>query len=307
MQQNAGYPDNQYGFKSAAQLFAPISAQIPKYCFAEDKYWFVIEAELEDGRRWELSRYYEDFYDFQIALLTEFPIEAGNTQQQQKRSLPYMPGPVNYVTDAITQGRLRNLDDYVKNLLAQPPHISRSNLVKQFFAPREGDYEMDLTADDDEYRLSGQSHPSAESPAGPVSAQSSGNNLNGNGYAGLSATPRQPGNLGPGQQGMGHHHQGSSVGQAPQVSPLGQGQAAPPMKVKFHFNGEVYAIRVPNDIAFESLLDRICERLRIPAGEEVHLSYKDEATNDRPSLLSNNDLDRALQRNEKLFLFVEQV
>ena len=242
--------------------------------------------------------------------MTEFPIEAGNTQQQQKRSLPYMPGPVNYVTDAITQGRLRNLDDYVKNLLAQPPHISRSNLVKQFFAPREGDYEIDPNAEDDEYRLSGQSEPLAESPADPASAQSSGNNLNGNSYGGPSATPRQhsSGGLGPGQPGMGHHHQGSSLGQpSPQVAPLGDGQGAPPMKVKFHFNGEVYAIRVPNDIAFESLLDRICERLRIPPSEEVHLSYKDEATNDRPSLLSNNDLDTALQRNEKLFLFVEQV
>lgn len=303
--QSAGYADDQYGFKNTTQLLAPISARIPKYCFAEDKYWFVIEAELEDGSRWELSRYYEDFYDFQIALLTEFPVEAGNTPQQQKRSLPYMPGPVNYVTDAITQGRLRNLDDYVKNLLAQPPHISRSNLVKQFFAPREGDYECEPLVEDDEYRLSGQSQPSGESPADPASAQPSGNNLNGNGY---SATPRQPGGLGHDQSASGHHQQGSSLGQPDQVSPLGQGQgAAPPMKVKFHFNGEVYAIRVPNDIAFESLVDRICERLRIPEGEEVHLSYKDEATNDRPSLLSNNDLDRALQRNEKLFLFVEQV
>ncbi|SPN99874.1 related to bud emergence mediator BEM1 [Cephalotrichum gorgonifer] len=303
--QNPDDPNDQYGYKTP-QLLTPISAHIPKYCFAEDKYWFVIEAELEDGRRWELSRYYEDFYDFQIALLTVFPVEAGNTAQQQKRSLPYMPGPVNYVTDAITQGRLRNLDDYVKNLLAQPPHISRSNLVKQFFAPREGDYEIDPNAgDDDEYRLSGQSPPSnLESPADPVSGQSSRNNLNGNGYPGLSSTPRQPGGLGPGQPAMGHQDYPQ-----PSQTPLSGGgpQGMASMKVKFHFNGEVYAIRVPSDISFENLQDKICERLRIPPGDEIHLSYKDEATNDRPSLLSNNDLNRALERNEKLFLFVEQV
>lgn len=141
-------------------LYAPLSARIPRYCFAEDKYWFVIEAALEDGRHWELSRYYEDFYDFQIALLTEFPAEAGNTGTQ-KRTLPYMPGPVNYVTDAITEGRLHNLDAYVKNLLQQPPYISRCNLVRQFFAPREGDYEIDLnTAEGDEYRLSAGSQQS---------------------------------------------------------------------------------------------------------------------------------------------------
>src|SRR3569833_2691268 len=115
---------NAYGAKSTSQLYAPISARIPRYCFAEDKKKYVIETKHKKKHHWELQRYYEDFYDFQIALLTEFPAEAGNTGEQ-KRTLPYMPGPVNYVTDAITEGRLHNLDAYVKNLLLQPPHISR--------------------------------------------------------------------------------------------------------------------------------------------------------------------------------------
>ena len=306
MQQAGAYPNSMYGFKSASQLFAPVAAQIPKYCFADEKYWFVIEAELENGRRWELSRYYEDFYDFQIALLTEFPVEAGNTPAQ-KRTLPYMPGPVNYVTDQITQGRLRNLDEYVKNLLAQPPHISRCNLVKQFFAPREGDYEIEPNPENDDYRLSGQS--STESPGDAASRQSSRNNLNGNAYGVGSATPRQPGSGGfNGPPGM-----------APQIPSLppqqlsyaplssGMNQGTPSMKVKFHFNGELYAIRVPTDVSFQQLYDKVCERLRIPPGDELQLSYKDEQTNDKPSLLSDNDLNRALERNEKLFLFAELV
>ncbi|KFX95572.1 hypothetical protein V490_03777, partial [Pseudogymnoascus sp. VKM F-3557] len=149
-QQNQQYAAQQQAQAQAAassQLFSPVSAHIPRYWFSEDKYWFVIEAALEDGRHWELQRYYEDFYDFQIALLTEFPAEAGNTGTQ-KRSLPYMPGPVNYVTDQITDGRRHNLDAYVKNLLTQPPYISRCTLVKQFFAPREGDFEIDPEAPD---------------------------------------------------------------------------------------------------------------------------------------------------------------
>lgn len=199
-QQQMGQQQSGYASRSTSQLFAPIQARIPRYCFAEGKYWFVIEAMLEDGRQWELSRYYEDFYDFQIALLTEFPAEAGNTGTQ-KRSLPYMPGPVSYVTDAITEGRLHNLDAYVKNLLNQPPYISRCMLVKQFFAPREGDYEIDLNeAGAGEYRLSqGSQMSSVDGPGGGggASRQSSRNNLNGSagggsgGYAGLSATPRQ--------------------------------------------------------------------------------------------------------------------
>ena len=79
------------------------------------------------------------------------------------------------------------------------------------------------------------------------------------------------------------------------------------MKVKLSFNGDLIAIRVPNDIQFRDLYEKIRERLKSPAGEQIQLFYKDEATGDRPSMISNNDLDLALQRNEKLLLYVEQV
>ena len=262
---------------------------------------------LEDGRNWELSRYYEDFYDFQIALLTEFPAEAGNTGTQ-KRTLPYMPGPVNYVTDAITEGRLHNLDAYVKNLLNQPPYISRCNLVKQFFAPREGDYEMDSAGNgqgEGEYRLSQGSQPSStESPAdGSASRQSSKNNLNGMGYGGLSATPRQMSN---GNPSMGR--QGSALSHPSQTSlsgPHGHQQQSSAMKVKMYYNNDLIAIRVPTDIQYQSLSDKIRDRLKLASGAQIQLYYKDEPTGDKPSLASNEDLDEALQRNEKLLLFVE--
>jgi bud emergence protein 1 len=271
----APFQQPSHGSHSSPPLVAPIQARIPRYCFAEDKYWFVIEAVLEDGRSWELSRYYEDFYDFQIALLTEFPAEAGNTGTQ-KRTLPYMPGPVNYVTDAITEGRLHNLDAYVKNLLGQPAYISRCNLVKQFFAPREGDYEMEQGADGEEYRLSqGSHHSSTESPAGaPGQAP---RNMNGNGYQG------------------GMHQQ-----QPPQ-----QQQQLAAMKIKMYYNGDLIALRVPSDIQFDQLCDKIRDRLKLADGDELQLFYKDEPTGDKPNLLSNHDLDIALQRNEKLLLYVE--
>jgi hypothetical protein len=128
-------------FDSNSPLYAPISAKISEYDFAENKFWFIIQAVLDDGRHWVLSRHYEDFYDFQIALLTNFPAEAG-TAGTRKRTLPWMPGPVANVTDEITEGRRRNLNAYLKNLLEQPEYISRCSLVKQFFSPREGDYEI---------------------------------------------------------------------------------------------------------------------------------------------------------------------
>lgn len=294
---------NPYAAKSNSELFAPVSACIPRYCFAEDKYWFVIDATLEDGRSYELSRYYEDFYDFQIALLTEFPAEAGNTGTQ-KRTLPYMPGPVNYVTDAITEGRLHNLDAYVKNLLAQPPYISRCMLVKQFFSPREGDFEVGDDRDG-EYRLSGASQPSStDSPHDGASRQSSRNNLNSNGYSGLSAAPNRP--AGPiGQPQI--QRQGSTLSQPSQTSlSPGVNQAGAAMKVKLAYNDDMIAIRVPSDIQFRELYEKIRERLKIPAGDHIQLSYKDEPSGEKPAMISDNDLDNALSRNDKLLLYVER-
>ncbi|KAI0404154.1 hypothetical protein F4802DRAFT_607604 [Xylaria palmicola] len=295
LQQNIAAP------KPMSQLYAPISARIPRYCFAEDKYWFVIEAVLEDGRHWELSRYYEDFYDFQIALLTEFPEEAGNTTTK-KRTLPYMPGPVNYVTDAITEGRLHNLDQYVKNLLGQPAYISKCNLVRQFFAPREGDYEIDPNSIGDDYRLSTGSRSSTDSPKDENSRQSSRNNLNGPGYSGLSAAPRQM------QNGQPHMaRQASSLSQPSQssLSP-GIGQRPAACKVKIHFNNDTFLIRVPGDISFQQLYEKIRERTKVASGEQIQLFYRDEASGDKLNLMSNNDLNYALDHNDKLVIFVEQ-
>jgi bud emergence protein 1 len=287
---------NQFASESTTDLFAPVQARIPRYCFAEDKYWFVIEAMLEDGRHWELSRYYEDFYDFQIALLTEYPAEAGNTGTQ-KRSLPYMPGPVNYVTDAITEGRLHNLDAYVKNLLNQPPYISRCNLVKQFFAPREGDYEIDPTNNGEEYRLSQGSQGSAGSPGGGQRG------YNGGGYGGPNATPRQMNS----QPSMNRQH--SSLSQPSQQS-LGAGQdgqamPAEAVKVKMYYNGDLIALRVPKDIMYDQLRERIQDRLKVSAPERMRISYKDEMSGEKPTLNNDRDLDDALNRNPKLMLYVD--
>ena len=150
---------------------------------------------MEDGRHWELSRAYQDFYDFQIALLSEFPEEAGNAGKQ--RTLPFMPGPVTYVTVQISHMRRESLDDYIKKLLRMSSYISRCHLVRQLFAPKEGDRPIEGGGGDSHSdghndghndavagyrRLSGGSQPSSGglSPNG-VTPQSSGS-LNGAAY-----------------------------------------------------------------------------------------------------------------------------
>ncbi|KAA6411656.1 MAG: hypothetical protein FRX48_04937 [Lasallia pustulata] len=138
--------------KSAQILGAPILASVPRYHFNNDKDWYIVECVLEDGRECQLSRSYEDFYDFQTALLQKFPIEAGQ-RAPYTRTIPYMPGPVTKVTDYISSSRRESLNDYLKELLTLPPHISKCELIRQLFKPRLGDSERDLNKErgDDQF------------------------------------------------------------------------------------------------------------------------------------------------------------
>ncbi|KAI9844820.1 MAG: bud emergence protein 1 [Sclerophora amabilis] len=308
-----------YPRPSSSQLLAPVSASIPRYCFANEKFWYILRAVMEDGRHWELSRFYQDFYDFQIALLTEFPEEAGNAGKP--RTLPFMPGPVTYVTDAISSGRQQNLDEYIKKLLTMPAYISQCQLVRQLFAPKDGDIEIDPNASDGFDRMSGASQQSSnESPEGD-SRQSSRANLNGNGYQpGLSAPPPRSGQHRP-QPSVSNgvaqavhlrsasdlhppqmDRQGSSLTQKSSGSQVAANSTGA-LKIKIFYQDDLIAIRVPNDVGYEKLRDKLQSRLGV-VGNDLHIQYKDEPSNEFREMHSDDDLDLALQRNPKLTLYV---
>jgi len=85
-------------------------------------------------------------------------------------------------------------------------------------------------------------------------------------------------------------------GAAPTPSPAGA------LKIKVYFQDDLIAIRVPNDISFQQLKEKLRDRLKVE--EDIILSYNDEPSNSRAELLSDYDLDVAIQRNPKLQLFV---
>lgn len=71
-----------------------------------------------------------------------FPVEAG--KEERERILPFMPGPLENVTDEITQERQVDLDKYCKDLLKLPGYLAESELVqRQLFGIHEGDIELD--------------------------------------------------------------------------------------------------------------------------------------------------------------------
>jgi bud emergence protein 1 len=289
---------------------APISASVPRYCFDNDMYWYIIECQMEDGRWWELSRYYADFYDFQIALLEMFPEEAGN--MGKPRTLPFMPGPVQHVTDAISNGRRQNLDEYIKKIVATPPHISKSMLVRNLFKPKPGqDFEIDPNALGEDYRLSGGSQHSLT----PVSRTTSNQQGPGMSYGGMpppsarASQQRGPMSAGPGMNMGGPpflHSQASNLTQASNSSSMKGAQSAAAgtgaMKVKVFFQDDIIALRLPQDVVFAALKEKLMERLKVR--DDIVIQYKDEPTNTLLDLDNDDNLDVALQRNPKLALYV---
>ncbi|CUA73816.1 Protein scd2/ral3 [Schizosaccharomyces pombe 972h-] [Rhizoctonia solani] len=144
-----------------------VYASVPSFHFENKEYWFRINARYAPyppherapappERDLVLYRVYDDFYDFQIALLDALPVEAGRqtpngspipapepNQPPPDRLLPYMPGPLNYVDDSITTIRCKELDEYVGNLCdlanRNGAHVLSHPLVCKFFSPRPGD------------------------------------------------------------------------------------------------------------------------------------------------------------------------
>ncbi|TGZ82574.1 hypothetical protein EX30DRAFT_190928 [Ascodesmis nigricans] len=293
-------------------LVSPISGSVDSYSYESGRYWYQVNAVMEDGRSWALRRYYEDFYDFQIAILDEFKEEAGHTGQP--RILPYMPGPVTYVTDTISAARRASLDDYIKKLLSMPPYISRSRLVKLLFAPRPGDVEVTGRT---QHRESSGSHQSSDSSE--PSRQSSSQNLASNGY-GLSAPPprltqgripssagvvngaaghiRTPSDLRP--AGMHRNDTGISIASGNSQTTVSSG-VANMTKIKIEYDGELIAIRIPQDVTYAMLVDKLRDRI---GGGIERIRYRDEMSGRMEEIWNDQDLGEALRSNGKLKLVV---
>lgn len=306
-----GQPRQQYRASTSSQL-APVKACVPRYCFADDIFWFIIECQMEDGRHWELQRLYQDFYDLQIQLIATYPVEAGTNGGE--RTLPFMPGPVTYVTDNISNGRRANLDEYIKNLLKLGSHITTGPLVKGFFAPRQGDYEIDPdVVAQEEYRLSQQSAQSSD-PSQGASRQSSADQL---AQASTPVTPFSTGSNFPGHQrgqSMGGlnpppmQHQHSSLSATSNVSTNTGASSALKIKVWFE-DDECVVIRMPLSLKFADLYQKLKERRALEKpneqNDDLFVEYRDEIEGKYYPIENDEDLAIAVERNPKLTLSVQ--
>ncbi|GAB1738817.1 hypothetical protein NU219Hw_g3604t1 [Hortaea werneckii] len=316
-------------------LYAPVRASVPRYIYADDKFHFIVECKLSNNTHWDLQRVYEDFYELQINLINAFPEEAGQVQSKP-RILPYMPGPVQFVTDGITEGRRSNLDEYLRDLLQLPTKITCSSLVRNFFAPRGNDYEIDPNAVDlegharpaDSQGRYSQASQSSYAQNGGYSAQGHARQPSSQPQHGYSQSQTSNAPYGH-QRGMStqttNHYQAPSdyqqQTQAPALQPpvtrqmtIGSnGSGSAPVKVKAWFDRDTcVVIRMPprGNFTFEELHRKIVERRRLEYkgqdqnDEDLDIEYRDEKDGEYYRLEGDEDLEIAVERNEKLTLAV---
>ncbi|GAA6047415.1 hypothetical protein JCM3770_001293 [Rhodotorula araucariae] len=143
--QGAAY-DPRYSYSRERRQYGLVtSASVESFHQEEGSFWFHLRAFFSTGASLVLYRLYQDFYDFQIALMDEFPVEAGRLPDedgQVERILPMMPGPTTHENENICAQRVLDLSTYLAELCTLPERIRGSGLMYEFLVPRAGDVEV---------------------------------------------------------------------------------------------------------------------------------------------------------------------
>ncbi|AEY96743.1 FAEL241Wp [Eremothecium gossypii FDAG1] len=272
----------QYTQAQSFDNIVPVGAAVESFLLEGEKYWFHVVCDLEDGSSHSLKRYYEDFYDLQVQLLDAYPAEAGKLRdsngQWTKRIMPYIPGPVPYVTDSITKKRKDDLNIYVKELIALPPHISHSPLVKSLFAIRNNGFDRVLLKDYGNSTVVRSDDPVALT--GAKLAQQEESTLTG------SDLKERMGEL-------------SLNDKTPPIgSPQAAGSQLKSNKIKFYYKDDIFALLLSPTITLVELKTKIAPRidsetfqLFVKAGDDVGTE-----------ITSNEDLSGVIQEKQKIMV-----
>ncbi|EDO16891.1 hypothetical protein Kpol_1024p45 [Vanderwaltozyma polyspora DSM 70294] len=241
-------------------------ASVTAFALENDKYWFALTCELSTGVTRKLKRYYQDFYDLQVKLLDSFPSESGklrdSTGQWTRRIIPYIPGPVPYVTDTITKKRKEDLNVYVGDLINLPEYISRSPLVKGLFDIKKNEYDSEYITGSAELQQSQMNGTDANTSFGDSTPT-----------AVADITNNEDNTLTGEDLRLYDKMNNLSLNSKPKTRPpSGQlPQLTKPTKIKFYYNDDIFALMLTNDIGYQGLRDKIGPRVD---GENFELQVK---------------------------------
>lgn len=228
-------------------------ASVESFGLEDEKYWFEVHCLMSTGKLRKLKRFYQDFYDLQVRLLDNFPAESGKLRdahgQWTKRIMPYIPGPVPYVTDTITKKRKEDLNIYVKDLIMLPDYIAHSDMVRSLFSLRNNGYDHEVNV----------AHYSGSDRDGDTAV------LGGPGNASHPTRPSEDNTL-----------TGEDLKLYEKLSELSLSKSKPhsrppstlppalkPTKIKFYYKDDIFALMLNSNITFAELHSKIAPRIDV--------------------------------------------
>ncbi|KAF9167719.1 bud emergence protein 1 [Mortierella sp. AD011] len=281
-QTDSRYHHNRSFSNSSNPASRIVHATVESFHHEDDQYWYSVRVELASGATRSLFRLYDDFYNFHIALLEEFPVESGRVGDQP-RILPFMPIPVAVVTDTVSASRRADLDGYVQDLCRLPTRITQHPLVEQLFAVRDGDSETPA-----ESGVTGAARSTSPVQGRNTYRDQASPTLGAVGTGGQRATALSP-TL-------------RTQSQFPQPTlPTPAGTPSDMIKVKISYQEDIMAMRIPVTISFNALQQKIFDRLQT---ENKNLSYRDDR-GDFAIVQTDADVRDAIdQSGGKLMIYV---
>ncbi|CAG62555.1 uncharacterized protein GVI51_M05291 [Nakaseomyces glabratus] len=225
-----------------------IYASVDAYGLENEKYWYTVSCILDNGRARRLKRYYQDFYDLQVQLLDAFPAESGKLRDANgnwtRRIMPYIPGPVPYVTDTITKKRREDLNIYVADLIRLPKYITSSRMIQNIFRVKNNGYDTEFDKKDASIHTDNSSthSKSRTSKIHDKDSTLTGEELNL--YEKMSELSVST----PGSRP--HSRPPSSL--PPQLKSI---------KVKFYYKDDIFALMLPQHISLDELKNKIGPRI----------------------------------------------
>jgi bud emergence protein 1 len=247
-----------------------VEASVDLYQLDHGRYQYLIVAKLSLGKTRYLLRYYQDFYDLQVKLLEMFPHEAGKIENS-KRIIPLIPGPLINVNDSISKLRREKLDYYLRNLVALPPNILRSEEVLSLFEVLDNGFDKEVV-DGTQRR--------ERRALKPISQKSFYHQDRLLQYLSqLPALLLQPNTLSPTHQRSLSLSStnlllnadsttfelsttvGSSVGTAPAAAVASTPSAPGKVKVKFYYEDDIFVLLLPTNLRLQDLKLKLSKRL----------------------------------------------
>lgn len=242
---------------------------------------------MGDGKCWDLSRRYSEFYEFYIAMLNTFPETAHNSQ-----SLPCPPRRVKRDGRTVFEGLRHALDEYIQRTMIMPRRISASMLVRNFFnAKLDQDVKTNRSGLRGEHRSRQSVLPirqkgfSRERRTDPASSPMS----EGSAIKQVSFPQSQKSNL-------------QSASMPSNMTESRSGEEDGTIKVNVLFRDNIVFIRAPQDVSYSELKTLLISSLQVR--DDILIQYKEEKINSFIDLENDNHLAVARQRNPELTLHV---